>query len=445
MNAGVLSGVRVTHESAGVDEIGAVCTESEAEAVAALLEHEGVTEAIVLQTCNRAEAYVVAETAAAGREALSTYVAAVDREATVWSGHEESLEHLLRVACGLESIVLGEDQVLGQLREAYEAAHGADGIGVVLDDAVLKAIHVGERARTETAINEGIVSLGSAAVSVVGEERALPETTALVVGAGEMGRLAARAFASNGVDRLIVANRTVSHAEHVASELRIPAEGVGLDALSAVVNEADAIVTATGGPEPIIDGETIGDGPSVVVDLAQPRDVDPSVGEREGITVYDLDSLQRITAGTRAERAAAAEEVEAMIETELDRLLRGFKAKRADEAIGAMYENAERMKRRELATAAAALEAHGGLTEKQHEAVEALASALVNQLLAAPTKSLREAAAEDDWTTIHTALELFDPEFDEAPPLGGGARGELPESPPDGLPERIAAQLYDDD
>ena len=445
MNTGVLCGVRVTHESAGVDGIGAVCTDTEAEAVAALLGFEGITEAVVLQTCNRAEAYVVADTTEAGRAALSTYVAAVDEEAAVWSGHEGSLEHLLRVACGLESIVLGEDQVLGQLREAYEAAHGADGIGVVLEDALLKAIHVGERARTETAINEGIVSLGSAAVSLVSEERPLSETTALVVGAGEMGRLAARAFASRDVDRLIVANRTVSHAEHVASEVDVTAEGIGLDALSRATEEADAVVTATGGPEPILDGETIGDGPSVVVDLASPRDVDPSVGERAGIAVYDLDSLEAITESTRAERAAAAEEVEEMVETELDRLLRGFKAKRADEAIGAMYENAERMKRRELSTAVAALEARGGLTEEQHEAVEALASALVNQLLAAPTKSLREAAAEDDWTTIHTALELFDPEFEEAPPLGGGSGGELPESPPDGLPPRIAAQLYDDD
>ncbi|WP_331234642.1 glutamyl-tRNA reductase [Natronorarus salvus] len=445
MNAGVLNGVRVTHESAGVDEIEAVCTGSEGEAVETLLEREGVTEAVVLQTCNRAEAYVVADTVNAGREALSAYVGDVEATATVRSGHEESLEHLLRVACGLESIVLGEDQVLGQLRGAYEAAREVDGVGVVLEDALLKAIHVGERARSETAINEGIVSLGSAAVSLVSREGTLSETTALVVGAGEMGRLAARAFAARGVDRLLVANRTISHAEHVASEVDVAAEGIGLDALSRATEEADAVVTATGGPEPILDGETIGNGPLVVVDLAQPRDVDPSVGEREDVTVYDLDSLQAITESTRAERAAAAEEVEAMVEAELDRLLRGFKAKRADEAIGAMYENAERMKRRELSTAIAALEAHGELTEKQREAVCALASALVNQLLAAPTSSLREAAAEDDWTTIHTALELFDPEFEEAPPLGSGENREHLQGTTDDRPDRAAARLYDDD
>jgi glutamyl-tRNA reductase len=353
----------------------------------------------------------------AGRSALASYVADVPEGAVVETGHEESLRHLMRVAAGLESMVLGEDRVLGQVRDAYEHARGTGGIGPVLEEALTKAIHVGERVRTETAINEGVVSMGSAAAQFLDETVGLSGATALVVGAGDIGTAVAKAIDARGVDALVVANRTVPSAEHLADALDADAEGVGLDEVGTAVDRADVVVAATGAADPVIDRATVADaGETRIVDMAQPRDVTRAVGAVEGVSLYDLDDLEDVTAATRRRRREAAEEVEAMIDEEFDRLLDQFKRKRADEVIAAMHESAERVKRRELRTALSRMEANGGVTDEQREVVESLADALVGQLLAAPTKSLRDAAAEDDWTTIATALKLFDPEFGSDPP-----------------------------
>jgi glutamyl-tRNA reductase len=410
--------------NATVDEIASAGRESDGAVVAELLRRDGVTEAFALQTCNRVEAYVVTDSVAAARRALSGFAPEVRDKAVVELDHEGSLEHLMRVAAGLESLVLGEDQIIGQLKRAIESSRAVGGIGPMLDDALTKAVHVGERARTETGINEGIVSLGSAAVELAAAERSLDGSTALVVGAGEMGRLAARALDAAGVEDLVVANRTIPHAEHLAAELDADARAIGLHATAEAVAAADIVITATGSPEFVLDSGTLADaGETVVIDIAQPRDVDPAVAALDGVVLRDIDALESVTAKTRTNRAKEAEAVEAMIEEELDRLLDAYKRKRADDAISAMYAGAERVKSRELDTALTKLESQGDLTVEQRETVAALADALVGQLLAAPTKSLREAAAEDDWTTIQTAMNLFDPEFSASLP-GAGDSGE---------------------
>jgi len=412
VTTGVIHGVTVSHQRATVDEIESVASVDEETVVRDLLTRDGVTEAFALQTCNRAEAYVVTEAAADGRAALSDFAPDVRDGAVREMDHETSLRHLMRVAAGLESLVLGEDQIIGQFRRAFETARGVGGIGAILDPALTKALHVGERARTETGINEGVVSLGSAAVELAARERDLDGATALVVGAGEMGRIAAQAFDETGVATLVVANRTVPHAAHLADEVGTTARAVPLDVTADAAARADVLVTATNSPDPLLDRAALADaGRTLVIDLAQPRDVDPSVGDLDGIDAYDIDSLEAITDRTRAQRREAADAVERMIDEEFDRLLDSFKRQQADEAISAMYESAEMVKERELRTAVSRLESQGELTDEQRETVAALADALVGQLLAAPTKSLRDAAAEDDWNTIQTALGLFDPEF----------------------------------
>ncbi|MFB6102391.1 MAG: glutamyl-tRNA reductase [Haloplanus sp.] len=441
MKTGVLRGVTVSHQRATVDEIESVVAEDEQTVVRDLLANEGVDEAFALQTCNRAEAYVVAEDATAGRAALADFAPSVRDGAVRKMDHETSLRHLMRVAAGLESLVLGEDQIIGQLRTAFESARGAGGIGPVLDPAITKALHVGERARTETTINEGVVSLGSAAVELADRELDLAGATALVVGAGEMGRLAARAFDDTGVAKLVVANRTVPHATHLADEVETAATAVGLDAAPTAAERADVLVTATDSPTPVLDRSDLADsGSMLVIDLAQPRDVDPSVEAIDGVEAFDIDSLEAITDETRERRREAAAEVERMIDEEFDRLIDSFKRRRADEAISAMYESAEMVKERELRTAFSRLEAQGDLTEEQRETVASLADALVGQLLAAPTKSLRNAAAEDDWTTIQTALGLFDPEFggDQPSPQSTEMPREAPESD---VPQHVLERL----
>ena len=447
---GVITGVSVSHTNATVDEIEVACREDERTLVESLLAREGVDEAFAIQTCNRVEAYVVTSQAAHGRRALADFAPDVRDGAVVEMDHEESIRHLMAVAAGLESLVIGEDQIIGQLKTAMEESRAVGGIGEMLDDTLTKAIHVGERARTETEINEGVVSLGSAAVELAEQTLQLDDKTALVVGAGEMGRLAARALDVTPVETVLVANRTVPHAEHVASEIETDASAVALDAIPAAAAAADLVITATGSPEYVLDADSLTDaGETLVIDLAQPRDVDPTVDAIDGVTFHDIDALEAVTESTRERRQAAAERVYEMIDDEFERLLDAYKRKRADDAISAMYESAEQVKSRELDTALSKLEAQDGLTDEQRETVTALADALVGQLLSAPTKSLRDAAAEDDWTTIQTAMQLFNPEFGgEMPEMLGsttpreGMPSELPEDAD--IPDRVLDQLSND-
>lgn len=408
---GVIAGVSVAHDRASVEQIEAAGDRDERATVEALLARDSVHEAFCLQTCNRFETYVVTNDPERGHEILGSVVDSVPETAIVEFTHEESLRHLMRVACGLESLVLGEDQILGQFRNAYATAQAAGGVGPIFGEGLEKALHVGERARTETGINEGVVSLGSAAVALAAAEGSLADATGLVVGAGEMGTLAARALAES-VEDLIVANRTETNAHYVATQVDADATAMGLDTLPDALARADVVVSATGSQTPVIESSTLETaGETLLIDIAQPRDVPPDAGALANVDLRDLDALESVTDATRDRRREAATRVESMIDDEFEHLLARYKRTRADEVIGAMYENAERMKGRELSRALTKLESDG-LTDDQRATVEALADTLVNQLLAAPTRSLRDAAEADDWTTINTALRLFDPSFD---------------------------------
>jgi glutamyl-tRNA reductase len=438
---GVISGVSVSHRRANVETIEAVGVRDERAAVEALLDREDVCEAFVIETCNRVEAYVVTDDPDRGRTIVASVSEDVPDEAVVELGHEESLRHLMRVACGLESIVLGEDQILGQLRDAYATARAAGGIGRLFETGIEKALHVGERARAETAINEGVVSLGSAAAELATNEAALADATALVVGAGEIGTLVATTLAES-VDELLIANRTATNAEHVASTVDVEASALTLDGVPSAVDAADVVISATGSPDPIFERATFeAVGETLVIDLAQPRDVPPSAGDRPDVTVRDLDALESVTDETHDRRREAAARVEALIDDEFDRLLARYKRQRADEVIGTMYAGAERMKERELTCAVSKLETDG-LTDDQRAVVESFANTLVNQLLAAPTRSLRDAAEADDWSTINTALQLFDPTFDGDPPTPEDESAT--DEPASEMRRAFAAAVYDE-
>ncbi|WP_340098133.1 glutamyl-tRNA reductase [Salinibaculum salinum] len=444
VGSGVITGISISHTNASVEQLESVVETSQRGTVATLLDQRGVEEAYVLQTCNRVEGYVVTSDFETGRDALGVVTDGIDSDLVAEMDHERSLRHLLRVAAGLESLVLGEDQILGQVSDAYEDARSVGGIGPLLEDAVTKAIRVGERARTETAINEGVVSLASAAVQLASEQRALEEATGLVVGAGEMGSLAVKSLGDH-VERLLVANRTVPHAAHLAEQTNAEASAIALDALSVAVAEADVVVSATGSSGPVIDRDALAAaGETFVVDIAQPRDVSPDADDLENVTVYDLDALESVTEKTRRQRERAAEAVEDIVDTEFDNLLAQYKRKRADQVISAMYESAERVKAAELQTAMGKLD----LDDDEEAIVESMADAIVSQLLAAPTSSLRDAAAEDDWSTIQTALQLFDPNFgpeDDVPPsfVAGMSPEEIPPGMREEMPTAVLDQLDD--
>ncbi len=304
-----------------------------------MLAAPGVAEACVLWTCNRAEWYVVAAPGAA-RDALADVPPDVAVEHGRFPDRAASVEHLLRVAAGLESMVLSEDQILGQVRRAFEDARAADGIGPVLEPALGRALRAGERARSETGINDGVVSLPSAAVKLVRENAGLAGATALVVGAGEMGRLAAQHMAPHA-DRLVIANRTPDRAAAIADELGHGVRGAGLEGLPALLTDAHAVVSATGSPDRVLDHETVAAaGETFVVDLAHPRDAPTSIDELPGVTAYDLDRLEMITDKTRRTRREAADRVAGIVDEELDRLTAQLRRRHAENAVAELHERA---------------------------------------------------------------------------------------------------------
>ncbi|HKJ58078.1 MAG TPA: glutamyl-tRNA reductase [Halobacteriales archaeon] len=418
----VLSGARITHERADLDHLEAATHDEPTARIEALLSRGGVTEAAVLQTCNRVEEYVVAETGARGREALADFADDAPDDVVVTMEHGESLRHLLRVAAGLDSQVLGEDQILGQVRETYRTASDAGALGPVLEDGLLKAIHVGERARSETAINEGIVSLGSAAVDLVERDRGFDGRT-LVVGAGDVAETVLAAIETQEEGELTVLNRSPERAAALAAD--VGAEWGDLDGLADRLRAADVVIVSTGSASPVIGrGSLATAGETLVVDLGQPRDVAPDADALDNVAVYDLDDLRTVTRRTHEERREAATAVEAIVEEEYHHLIESYKRKRADAVVRGMYRGAERIKERELARALSKLD---GLDEDERDVVRGLADAMVSRLLAAPTQSLRDAAADDDVETLLAAIELFDPGTDDE------AAAEFLANLPDGL------------
>ena len=414
VNSCVISGCRVTQERASVSELETACQRAPHARLRDLTWADQVSEAFVLQTCLRAELYVVTETAAAGHSVLSSVGLDVPDDLVVEMDHEESLRHLFRVTAGLESFVVGEDQILGQIQDAIETADTVGSIGPVLETALSKAIHIGQQVREETPINDGPTSIGGAAVSLVERERTLDQGSVLVIGTGEMGTHIAQAIDIRGNTELLLANRTRESAERLAAQLDTVGSVVDFEAIPVVLGDADVVITATAGPDPILNADAFSNsGHTFVVDLAQPRDVAPDVDDCEDVILHDLDTLETITERARKRRRDADGRVETMIDEAITDLLDQYKRQRVDGVVAGMYRGAERIKRRELETAFSKLEHHGGLTDEQREDVEALADALVSELLAPPTAGLRDAAARDDWRTIATAIDLFDPDIEQ--------------------------------
>lgn len=406
---GVLSGIGVAHQFASVETIAEATPASIDDATRSLVRHEDVSEAFLLATCNRFEAYVVAEDAETGRGVLRGELADLPDETARTFDHAEAVEHLVSVAAGLESQVLGEDEIIGQFRDAYHRTKDVEALGPVLDSVLLTALHVGERARSETAINEGTISLASAAATCAGQRCDLTTSTAVVVGAGRVGERSLHALYDRGADRVLLANRSVDRAAGIAAEVD-GAEAIPLADLPDALATADVCITATSSREPVLDAATVPRRTAMVlIDLGQPPDVSPSVRERANVAYYDLDRLRRITERTHERRASAAEEVRAMVADEVAELERRFKRRQAESVIAAMRAGADRIKRRELERAIARLR-HGD--DEVEPIVEDLADAIVNALMAPPTEGLRDAAEDDDWGTINAAIQMFDPSLD---------------------------------
>jgi glutamyl-tRNA reductase len=288
---------------------------------------------------------------------------------------------------------------------------------------VLKALHVGERARSETSINEGNASMGSAAVEMARENLgSLEGVKVVVVGAGEMGELVARSLAERdaGYDEVLVANRTYDTASRLADE--IGGEPVRFGEITGQLEETDILVTATGAPHMIFDGTDLGGHDLVVLDLANPRDVAGDAAEAEGVDLIDIDDLAGVSDSSVEERRRASEEVEAMIDEEIEVLREKMKEKRAMEMLSKIYTRAEEIRSEETREAIRKLETGGrNLDDREREVIDDLTNSLVNQLLSTPTEALKNAAQDEDYETLRSASEIFRVENESDDEAGSGA------------------------
>lgn len=401
----------VTHRTASIDEIERAWHGDVETILKWVMSQDRVEECAVLKTCNRVEVYVVAPR---GEKVLFDLAkkARVSSRIIDFHDHDESLLHLLRLASGLESMIIGEDQILGQMKELTQIAMKAGTTGWMLETAFKKAIQVGKRVRKETRINERSVSVGSAAVDLAEEILGdLKGKSVLVIGAGETGELISRALLSREIGSLAVTNRTLSSAVCLAESLG--GEAVPFDDMPRRLHIADVVISATSAPHYILlksDIETAMADRSnklLIIDIANPRDVDQAAAEVSGVQLHNIDSLKNISRENMMQRMAEATRVEEIITEELQLLRAKYKRKEAEELLARLYSQAELIKDQEVRKAMNKLSARHTLGEIEQQVLCDMSRSIVNKILSEPTKSLKSAAERGDLEILKSLCELF--------------------------------------
>jgi glutamyl-tRNA reductase len=422
--------VGTSHKSASVELRERLhLKDAEAGALAAAVADGG--EAVALSTCNRTEVYLVSDGEDADRRTLDVLAeragldAALLRESTYAVHDEAAAVHLFRVAAGLDSLIPGEAQILGQVRAAYEAACDADAVGPALHRLFGQALRVGRRVRTETAIAENPASISSAAAELA--RRLLGDLRGrqiLLIGAGKMADLAAVNLVARGAASIVVANRSRETAARLAE--RFGGRTVGLEELEAELERADLVVASTSSEGHVVAAEDVkralarrDDRPLSFVDIAVPRDLDPAIGELEGCHLYDIDDLQSVVDASVASRREEAARAEVIVAEEGERFLEWWRSLDVVPAIASLRARAESIRQAELERAGRRLST---LTPSEREAVDALTSQIVAKLLHLPTVRMKEAAAAEDGLAYAEALRhLFALEDEWRRPGGRGA------------------------
>ena len=358
-----------------------------------------VSEMVILSTCNRTEIYAVApEEDFDALEAFlsdSRHIPAETLRPHLYRYRDrDAVAHLFRVASGLDSLVLGEPQILGQVTRAWELARGQGTVRAVLGRLFQAAVHTGKRARTETAISHNPASVATMAVHLAAEVvEDLPAARVLVLGAGEMAEQAVEALRVRGVARIRVMNRTLSKAQALAD--RWGGEATTFEALVPSLAWADIVLASTGAPHTLIAPRHVReafagrDRPLVLLDIAVPRDVDPDVGKLPRVRVYDLDALQDHLEDALAARRAAVPHVEAIVEEEVANFMAYLQTLDVVPIISAIRARAEEVRRAELEKT---LRKMPHLTPEERARLDALTKAIVNKLLHTPTVVLKEEA-----------------------------------------------------
>ncbi len=381
-----------------------------------LARHAGA-EVVVLSTCNRLELYAHVSSVRQMNALWADLLGLRDVTPANIAAHtasfnrQEVARHLFRVACGLESMALGEPQILGQVTRAYEQAEAQGAAGAALSMLFRAAIHAAKRARTETAIGKGAASVGSLAIARAEEVLgALSERAALVIGAGEMGQTIVKGLKQRGAQHVTLVSRTLERAQRLAAEWDITARPI--TALREVLLDADVLFTTAGAAHVILTRDDIApimaarDGRRLcIVDIAMPRNVAPDVAEVEGVCLHDLDTLQQVVSRNLAARQASIATVEHVIEEELAAFWRDYQARAVVPTIRLLREQAEALRQAELTRVFNRLPAE---STRERELFEQFSHRLMNKMLHHVTRSLRERAGREDGELFATvARDLF--------------------------------------
>jgi glutamyl-tRNA reductase len=415
--------VGLSHKTAPIEvrERLAISRDALPEVLGRLVAHPTVGGAVVLSTCNRVEVYAAPKGRGAGPAELRDTAQTVSAVLTGMggagvTGHllrdhgNDAVVHLFRVAASLDSLVVGEPQILGQLKDAIDIAKVTKTLGSTLGNAMHRAVRVGKRVRTETAIGEGQVSVSSVAIDLAREIFGeLKGHTALLVGAGEMAEAASKLLVRAGA-RLIVVNRSPERAAALAAD--VGGEARPWSDLERSLVDADIVVSSTSSPRYVITTDLVKGarkarkGRSLfLIDIAVPRDVDPAVGELPGVTLLDMDDLRAFAAAGTAARSGEVAGVRTIIEDELERYLGASSAREVAPMIVSLRDRAEAVREAEIERYRARL---GDLHPSQLEAVEALTHGIIAKLLHEPQVALRDAAGSPRGDRLVAALrDLF--------------------------------------
>lgn len=374
-----------------------------------------VSEAAIVSTCNRTEIYcgLQGQDSAPVSQWMHDFLAANDDE---FSKHlfthvdRHAVRHLMRVCSGLDSLILGEPQILGQIKQAYRDANECGTVGTQLSKLFQSAFSVAKEVRTDTAIGSSPVSVAFAAVTLAKQIFAdFSKHAALLVGAGDTIALSARHLNANGMNNITIANRTVANAQVLAQT--VSGKAIGLPDLNEALSQSDIIICSTGAPLPIIGKGTIENAmrqrrfrPLLIVDIAVPRDVEPQVADIDGVFLYTVDDLNNVINDGMQNRIAAAEQAESIISDRVDIFMQRLRELDATDTIKRYRQSVNLTQTELLAKYKAQLTAG----QDPNEVLEQLAHALSNKLMHTPTKQLKDAAASGDKTLLTAAKTLFD-------------------------------------
>jgi glutamyl-tRNA reductase len=400
--------------------------------VGALVSDEPISEAAALSTCNRTELYLVvsdpveAEAHALGVLAREAGIRPTELLGPLYSLRgSEAARHLYRVTTGLDSIIVGEAEIQGQVKRAYELALVEGGTGPVLNRMFRGALAAGKRARTETAVGEKGVSIPSVAVELVQRTLGdLPSRRVLLVGAGETSELTARALAARGAQAVFIANRRHNRAIGLAQ--RFGGRAVRIDELPSQLESADIVVSTTNSPHHLIERSELEQvmeqregRPLLLIDLAVPRDIDPGCREIEGVSLYDVDEVQAIQRRNASGREAEARRAGAILDGELARFEHWLGSQEVVPTIAALRERADEIVSRVLAENEARWES---LSAADRDRIELMARAVASRLLHEPTLRIKSAAdREDGYLQVSALRELFGLDAGTEPDADQGA------------------------